>query len=98
MFVVTVYFTIRNGKAEAFMGEMKQQARNSLRLESGCHLFDVCVDEEDEHRIFLYEIYASRAAFDDHMASEHYQAFAGVVSPWVDDKKVEFWSLRDVGK
>lgn len=98
MFVVTVIFEISEGKATDFMQEMTRQAHNSLRKEDGCHMFDVCVDENDEHRVFLYELYSSRSAFDIHMASDHYQSFAARVTPWVADKEVSFWALQVVGE
>ncbi len=98
MFAVTVSFNIRKGKAAEFLNAMKLQARNSLRLETGCHHFDVCVDENDEHRIFLYELYTNRAAFDLHMESAHYRAFSDQVAPWVEDKEVRFWKLKDIGQ
>ena len=39
-------------------------ARASVEHEPGCSQFDVCVDPKDKSRIFLYEIYDDRAAFD----------------------------------
>jgi quinol monooxygenase YgiN len=91
MFVVSVHFTIREGFEEAFMSAMKAQARQSVDLEAGCHHFDVCIDPEAGNSVLLYELYEDRDAFDLHLESDHYQAFAGQVGPWVADKRVNCW-------
>ena len=44
-------------------------------------------------RVFLYEIYDDRAAFDAHLASPHFRAFDAEVGPWVQDKQVETGEL-----
>ena len=66
--VVTVEFTVRPGHADSSIARLTTQAADSL-LEPGCSQFDVCVDPSDEHRVFLYEVYANREAFDAHLAS-----------------------------
>jgi quinol monooxygenase YgiN len=49
----------------------------SVRLEPGCLRFDVLMpaDAGAPPRVFLYEIYEDRAAFDLHLASEHFRDF-----------------------
>lgn len=92
MFVVTVFFRVDDAHCDEFHDAMLLQARNSLDLESGCHVFDVCVDAEDPCRIYLYEKYTSKAAFDVHLASEHFLSFDAQVSPWVREKNVQVWN------
>jgi quinol monooxygenase YgiN len=93
--VVTVEFAIQPGLAVQFLSRMKQQAADSL-LEPGCSRFDVCVDPSDRHRIFLYEIYSSREAFAEHLASAHFKDFDAAVRPWVASKRVTEWRLSGV--
>jgi autoinducer 2-degrading protein len=90
--VVTVDFTIRPGFAEPFHHRLAAQAVDSLR-ETGCSRFDVCVDPADEHRIFLYEVYADREAFATHLASAHFKDFDAATRDWVGTKIVEQWRL-----
>ena len=75
MYIVVVDFEIAPGAGEAFLALILENARQSLLYEPGCRQFDVCVDPERPERVFLYEVYEDRAAFDAHMASAHYRAF-----------------------
>lgn len=90
MFAVTVRFEVTARDFAAFVNLVRQQAENSLTLEDGCHVFDVCVDRE-RHMIFLYEIYANAQAFDDHLASGHFAAFDRSVAGMIIEKQVEKW-------
>ena len=89
MYVVLVEFTTKPGHGEDFRRRVRQQAADSLRNEAGCHVFDVCVDPDRDDRVVLYEVYADKAAFDAHMASEHFKDFDGTVTPWVAEKSVQ---------
>lgn len=92
MFLVAVTFRIAPERAEAFRDRVGRQAADSL-TEPGCSRFDVWCDTADCTRVFLFEIYDDRAAFDAHLASPHYKAFDAEVRDWVLDKQVELWSL-----
>lgn len=92
MYVVTVAFEIAPGAMEAFLPLIGENARASLTGEPGCLRFDVCREEERD-RVFLYEIYRDRAAFETHLASAHYQAFSRAVESMVAAKTVETWRL-----
>lgn len=94
MYVVTVTFTVAPEDAAAFVARVKRQAADSLSLEPACRRFDVCLDPETDGRVFLYEIYDDRAAFDAHLASAHFAAFDAEVGPSVRTKKVETWRLE----
>jgi quinol monooxygenase YgiN len=93
MFVVTVTFEVMPDKAKDFHKAVLKQAENSLKLEERCRRFDVCVDNEHNHRVFLYEIYDDAAAFQTHLQSDHFKAFDAVVRPWLLNKTIENWSL-----
>jgi (4S)-4-hydroxy-5-phosphonooxypentane-2,3-dione isomerase len=90
--VVTVEFMIRRECVGAFLERLNRQAAESLR-EPGCSRFDVCVDSSNKHRIFLYEVYSDREAFDAHLASAHFKDFDTVTRPCVDSKTVAQWRL-----
>lgn len=94
MFVVTVTFEAAPAQAEAFLARVRRQAADSLTRETGCLRFDVCVDPGRPGRVFLYELYTGRAAFEAHLASGHFRAFDREVAPWLEGRTVETWELR----
>ena len=97
MYVVTVVFQIRPDAVAAFLPLMLENARASFAQEPGCLRFDVCQDDAEHGRIFLYEIYSDRAAFEAHLGSGHFRAFSAASAPLVADKRVETWSLLEPG-
>ena len=88
MYVVIVEFTIHAAHFEDFVARVRQQAEDSLRLESDCHQFDVCMNPEQGHRLLLYEVYTDRGAFDAHLASAHFHDFNASVRDWVSEKDI----------
>ena len=88
MFVITVKFTTHEKDTEKFKTRILKQAKESLELESGCHVFDVCHDPKDINVVFLYEVYTNKDAFDIHLNSKHYLSFNEEVTPWVSEKIV----------
>ena len=88
MFVVIVTFQIIPDHLDEFIDAVKQQAENSLNLETDCHYFDVCQSSNDPNKIILYEHYSDKVAFDDHLKSTHFEKFDALVSPWIVEKNV----------
>lgn len=93
MYVVTVLFEVEPADAERFFHRVTQQARDSLEREEACHRFDVCRDPERPERVFLYELYDDKAAFDLHLASPHFLAFDRDAGPITRSKRVEIYEL-----
>ena len=58
------------------------------RFAPGCRQFDVCVDPARDDRIYLYEVYDDEAAFQAHLASEHFHEFDARVADWIRGKTV----------
>lgn len=88
MHVVIVDFEIDPAHWDAFLPLMLAQAANSLAKEPDCLQFDVCTEPDAPHRVFLYEIYGDAAAFDAHLASDHFKTFDAAVAPMVRAKTV----------
>ncbi len=88
MYVILVEFTLHPQHFDNFVARVRQQASDSLEREPGCHLFDVCVDPARDNFVLLYEVYEDRAAFDAHLAADHFLDFDATVSAWVSDKRV----------
>jgi autoinducer 2-degrading protein len=78
VFSVVVQMQVQPGKGEEFLAEMGENAASSVRDEPGCHRFDVCSVDGDEHRFVLYEHYTDAAAFDAHRASPHFRRWRAV--------------------
>ena len=91
MYVVTVTFEVAPNDADTFRTLMLEQAANSLAKEPDCHFFDVCFAPDSPTTCFLYEKYTDRAAFDVHLASEHFKTFDTAVQPMLVNKQVNTW-------
>lgn len=90
MYAVTVTFDIEPGQIGAFLPLMLDNARASRRDEPGCQQFDVC---QEGNRVFLYEIYDDRAAFEAHMRTRHFKAFDAAVADMVAAKEVAVFGV-----
>ena len=89
MYVVTVLFKIKPAHNAEFMVAMLENARTSLKNEPGCQVFDVCESSTgDVVQVFLYEVYATAAAFQLHLAAPHFRQFNTETAPWLIDKTV----------
>ncbi|MEL7152143.1 MAG: putative quinol monooxygenase [Pseudomonadota bacterium] len=93
MYVVAVTFQVHAAYAPAFLDAIRENAKQSLDVEPGCHRFDVAVGENGPETVFLYELYTDRAAFDAHLASAHFKAFDAQVAGWIASKQVKTYHL-----
>lgn len=94
-FAVAVTFEIKPDKIESFIDRVKQQARDSVRLEPGCFQFDVLVDSSDPNIVVLYETYTDPAAFETHKATDHFADFDRAVTDLVVSKQVRCLTLLE---
>ena len=88
MHVVTAEFWPTEGNRDALIKRLRQQASDSLGNEPDCHVFDVCIDQNDPDCILLYEVYSDPGAFAHHLETDHFQAFASDTETLVADKHV----------
>ena len=93
MFVIIVDFLIKENEVENFKPLMLENARASLMDEPGCRQFDVCFDSEDFRKCFLYEVYDSKAAFDEHLLTVHFKTFDEAVGSMLENKQVRALNL-----
>lgn len=89
MFAVTVSFTIKPDRRDAFMQAMLTNAAASKELEPGCHQFDVCTDADSPDEVFLYELYEDSAAFEAHLQTDHFAVFAAQENDLIVDKTIK---------
>jgi quinol monooxygenase YgiN len=88
---VTVRFTVKPGREDAFLARVLRQAADTLQHEPECRQFDVCRASGDPRRVFLYEIYTDDMAFTAHLGTAHFLAFDRQTRDWIDEKVAERW-------
>ena len=82
MYALVVTIDIKPGFKEQFIEAMLEDARGSVTREPGCLRFDVIQDEQNANRIYLYEVYADKAAFDAHTKAPHFITWRDTVQDW----------------
>ena len=89
-YVITVFFEIKISFYERFITLVNDNAKKSIQLEPECFQFDVLtpIANGEANTIFLYEIYKDRAAFEDHLVSDHFQYFDAATKDMVLKKTV----------
>ena len=91
MFAVLVTFAIKPGRMPDFLPLMRDNAQTSVREEPGCRQFDVLTTATATDEVVLYELYDDRAAFDVHLASDHFRAFDAATADMIADKDVRLF-------
>lgn len=56
-----------------------------------CLVFEVAEDR-NAGEIFLYEVYETATAFEQHLASDHFKAFSIQTNGWVERKEISTYS------
>jgi autoinducer 2-degrading protein len=87
-FVVLVEMDTAPGDFAAFKELILANARASVRDEPGCRQFDVSVPKDAAQRVVLYEVYNDEAAFQAHMQTPHYKAFAAAAGPLITARRL----------
>ncbi len=88
MYVIIVDFEIDPDQIGAFLPLMAENAAASARDEPGCRQFDVCQDPEAPNKVFLYEVYDDRAAFEAHLSMPHFKTFDAATAGMIRSKTV----------
>jgi len=88
MYVVTVLFALNPGLQHDFLPLMSANASASLALEAGCRQFDVCLDPDRPDEVFLYELYDDGEAFQAHLMTPHFKAFASETAPMIAERDI----------
>ena len=97
--VITVDFVLHAGTMKEFMPYMVDNANKSRTLEPGCDRFDVLVSPKAPDRVFLYEIYQDRAAFEVHLKTPHFLEFNQRSAPLTKSRTVgRYFIDNDTGK
>lgn len=86
-FVVIAEFVVKPGCMDAFLMHAFDDARHSLAQEPGCLQFDVVYVPEILNGVLFYEVYRSRQAFDDHLATVHVERFRSILADHVETER-----------
>ena len=70
---------------------MLDNAPRSREDEQGGRRFDVCTDAGRPGVVYPYELYDDRAAFDTHLASARFKAFAQATQAMIRNRVVATW-------
>jgi quinol monooxygenase YgiN len=92
-YVIVVDFKLASGARPQFRRLIDANARASCEFEPGCRRFDVLEPKNDPDRILLYEIYDSRAAFEQHIKTAHFAMFDKASAALVQEKAVSEFEL-----
>lgn len=99
-FAITVAFELVEGAFPEFHRLVAENATLSVKLEADCLRFDVLTpaDAAQPTHVFLYELYRDRAAFDLHLASDHFRQFDQLSRDLVLSKTVVAYMAQENAK
>lgn len=80
MLIQLVNIKVREGTRETFLEAFTINC-DGTRKEPGNIRFDLLHDPEDENNFFVYEIFDSEAALDEHRKTHHYQTCVQMIEP-----------------
>ncbi len=87
MHAVVVNFRYKSECRALFVEAVLTNASDSLAVENGCKVFDVCEDAAASE-IVLYELYTDATAFEAHLLTPHFAAFDTASAAWIVEKRV----------
>ena len=99
-FAITVDFELVPGTRDEFLPLVRENAAASLRDEPGCSRSDGRTFREgggNTARVFLYEVYDDRPAFEAHVRMPHFKSFDAATKAMVQRKTVVAFDLWDEG-
>ena len=86
-FVVIAEFVVKEGLMDNFLTHAFDDARHSVDEEPGCLQFDVLQTPEVANGVLFYEVYSSKEAFDEHLATPHVERFRAILSDHLEAER-----------
>ena len=90
MYVLLLKFQVKPENLDQFIEEILVDASTSVAKEPGCFQFDVSRDEDDPNVIYLYEVYADKAAFEAHLETPHLKRWVEVSENWYAAEQIVY--------
>lgn len=73
---------------EAFLASVREEMRESLRVEPGVIALYMVADENDENSLTFFEIYADDEAYEKHRETPHFKKYIETTKDMAVSKKV----------
>ncbi len=87
MFVVCVNVHVKQERVDDFIAALLDNARNT-RGEPGNLQYDVCQQEGEPARFFIYEVYRTAEDFTAHQRTPHYLEWRERVADWMAEPRI----------
>lgn len=84
---LVVEIELAPGRKQDFLARALEHRRNVLANEPGCLRFDLMASDEEEDRVFLYEVYADAAALETHFATPYMKQYLEDTGPMISARK-----------
>jgi quinol monooxygenase YgiN len=93
MLVVTTIFEVEADSLDVFRAAMSRQAEITRTREIGCHRYDISFDPKIATRCLTYSIFEDEAAYEHHLATDHFRTFDDLIFERVMSSRTELWQL-----
>jgi quinol monooxygenase YgiN len=84
MFTIRVATRVRPDGQQAFVAQLEKEAVEVPARFAGCERYAVYVDRADSARVFLYEEWSDRDAFEAYRTSDYFRDSGEVLFPLMD--------------
>lgn len=82
----TADIRLKPGRKAEFLQLVRRHGARCLELEDGCLRFEILEPKDDEYRVILSEVYADKAAFDDHFSTDRIAAFRQATADLIESR------------
>jgi quinol monooxygenase YgiN len=76
---------------DKYIAALKENGAAAVK-EPGCREFNITVSQKDPNHVFIFEVYDSAAALDDHRATDHFKKYAATTKEMVAKRDVRAMS------
>lgn len=91
--VHTVTYEVEASDLNLFRAAINKHAETTRQREVGCLRYDVSYGADRGTMCLTYALFEGPAAFDHHLATDHYYLFQELSSPWVISRIEQVWEL-----
>lgn len=82
MYHIAVQFEVPDERRQDFINAALEDGRQALATEPGTRRYELITDSENPSRFYLYEVYESPGAFEDHLAGNPAKKFFELISEY----------------
>jgi quinol monooxygenase YgiN len=89
-YVVIAEVTVQPERLAEFVAYSLEDGRNSSANEPGCRQFDVNLAADGSPVAVFYEVYDSRAAFEEHLQRPHFFRWRDATQGWITASRISY--------